>query len=319
MDTIVKIEQDAPEIDTAVERTKDSRLQVELMDDAPFSLTIESAMGILEFGTFKGERPVDDRHVQELFDEMANGRFRAEHVRIAVAVMGGDTFRINGQHTCWARTYMPKGYECVVRKLVYRVPNYEELKKLYSFFDPAYSSRTTNHLTRLLLLDTKATEGLSPTVIGHLSSAFKFWFWGDSRAALRRQGHNEVAMQVQKNPELFQAVAAFYQPFIKTPHVARRQAVIAAIFECWDKRPTLAMDFWKPVCDGLGLTDKEDARYVLMRWLQSHNLETTQDKTKKSTSAEEMYRICINAWNRWRAGEKIVGGMRATSRRVQAK
>lgn len=310
-----------PEIRTDIERVKETRLLCELLEDKPFELTIETAMEMLEYNTFAGERPVDDRHVQELYDEMANGRFRPEHVRITLCHFGADVYRINGQHTMWARTYMPKGYGCNVRRLVYRVNNLEELKKLYAVFDPAYSARSVNHLTRMLLSNTAATEGLATSAIGHLAVGFKFWFWGDNKEEFRRQGHNEVSAQILKTPDLFKSVADFYSPFMRTPHIGHRQAVIAAMFECWEKKPTVAAEFWKPVCDGLGLTEKTDARYALMVWLQVHNLSSAgwKDKAKKNITSEEMYRICILAWNKWRINEKVNGAFRATNRRFTAK
>jgi hypothetical protein len=310
-----------PEITTDVERTREAQLKCDLIEDKPFDLTVEAAYAILELKTFAGERPVDDRHVQELYDEMANGRFRPEHVRIALCYLGADLYRINGQHTCWARISMPKGFACEVRRLVYRVPNEAELKKLYGVFDPAYSARSVNHLTRMLLNNTAATEGIAISTVGYLATGFKFWFW-EKREEFRRAGHNEVSGQILKNPELFKMVANFYTPYTRVPHIFHRQAVIAAMFECWDKKPTIAPDFWKPVCDGLGLTEETDARYALMRWLQSHGVDAggpNRDRTIKAASAEEMYRVCINAWNRWRAGEKVMAGLRTTQRRFNAK
>jgi len=309
-----------PFVDVSIQKVKEARLQCELLRDEPFELSVDAATNILELQTFAGERLVDDRHVQELYDEMILGRFRPEQVRLAVCYVGDDLYRINGQHTCWARINMPPAYKCHIRKLTYRVPNLQELKKLYAVFDPSYSARSVGHLTRILLLDTPATENISVQVISNLAVGFKFWRWG-STPEFRRQGHNEVSNEIQKYANLFQAVATFYQPFYKASHIGKRSAVIAAMFECFDKKPSIAESFWKPVCDGLNLTDPQDARYILMKWLQGASLDAAhydQKKGKKVVSTEDMYRVCINVWNRWRKDEKISGGLRTTNKRFQA-
>lgn len=307
-----------PTIKTDVDRVKETRLNCELVSDERINLTHEEAEATLSLKTFTAERPVDDRHVQELYDEMAGGRFRPEHVNLALCELEGETYRVNGQHTCWARLFMPKNYTCLVRKLVYRVKTREDLKKLYGVFDPSYASRSKNHLIKVMLVETAAAGDLSMSIVGYLATGFKFWKWGgDSRESFRRKGHNEVAAAIQQTPELFQRVGDFYALFQRTPHIKQRQGVIGAMFECFDRRPTIAEDFWKPVCDGLGLSDPSDPRYVLMKWLQERTVDGRGSKGHKVTSAEEMYRVCVNVWNRWRAGEKITS-VRSTSRRFRA-
>lgn len=314
-------ESDPPSINTdGFEKNPLLGLNCKLLKDSPLNLTFEKAEEFLSLATFKDERPVADNHVQELYDEMANGRFRGEHVRMAQCLVTAEnvTFRINGQHTAWARLSMPKKYDCWIRYLEYSVPGHEDLKKLYSTFDPQYSSRSAKHLTRLLLSDTAAVEGLSSNIIGHLAVGYKFWKWGEEG---RRQGPNEVAVAIQKEHELFIRVGRFVSPFFKTPHIGHRSGVIAAMFECFSRRPTFAEEFWKPVCDRIGLSTKTDARYALMTWLERHGIDIapTGRRGKLSTKSEEMYRVSINAWNKWRAGEAVNQLLRGTERRVNAK
>lgn len=311
---------DVPSVDKNYDKSKDSKLNCELIEDKPFELTIDAAFEILELSEFKGERPINNNHVQELYDEMAAGRFRPEHVRLALCKLGDKTYRINGGHTCWARTNMPPGYSCIVRRLIYKVPNDAELKKLYAVFDPSYSARGSRHLTQIMLLDTTAGAGFSPSIIGHLANGFKYWKYGENRTEYRRIGHNELSEEIKKHVPLFQAIGAFWPPFVRVPHIGHRQGVLAAMFECYDRRPTMFEEFWKPVCDQLGLTEKTDARHALMTWLQQHMLDIAPGQKKgKITNTEEMYLVCVNAWNRWRAKDLVTGPLRGTSSRVHAK
>lgn len=302
------------------ERADAARLKCVLISNTAFDLTIPAAERVLTYKTFKAERDVNENHIQELYDEMVSGRFRSEHVNLATAELDGEIYRVNGQHTCWARTFMPANYSCIVRKLDYRVPDMEQLRKLYSVFDPSYASRTVGHLTRVLLVDTPETEGIWTSMIPRMAAAYRFWKY-ESEDARRRMGHNEIANEVKKNSAIFQKVAIFAQAYYNEVWFGRRMAVLAALFECIDKRPSLIDGFWKPVADGLGLMEKNDPRYALRNWLMSRSLnigEGGRREKEKVTSPEEMYRVCISAWNTWRANGKVTV-LRPTHERRVAK
>ena len=303
-----------------IDKSKITRLTCTLLSDKQMNLTVAEAERIVDMKTFKLERPISEAHVQELYDEMANGRFLAEHVRIATAKLGNEVYRINGQHTCLARAFMPANYQCFVRLLEYEVPNEDELRKLYSTFDPAYSARSSTHLIKVLLGDTEATAGINVSVISHIASSYRFWQFPDIEQR-KRQGHNELATLIEANSHAFKTVGEFNQAHRDNEMFVKRHSVIAAMFECHDRRPSIWQDFWKPVCDGLGLTEKTDPRYALRRWLQEHGLAVrgngAKDRAKQSTP-EETYRICISACNKWRDGEGVQT-LRSSGKRVRAK
>src|SRR5262249_24806313 len=81
---------------------------------------------------------------------------------------------------CWMRVWVPEKFEpldCRVRVMVYQVADQEQLRTLYSVFDRG-KARSAAHIGNVLLLGTKAADGMQRRHIALLRSGFKI-FWSE--------------------------------------------------------------------------------------------------------------------------------------------
>jgi hypothetical protein len=280
-------------------------LDAEKVRDGAVVLTTAKAVEYIELRVFPGEREVSDTHVQTLVDEMNRGRFNWDVVILARAELRGVVYKINGQHTSWARLALPDEPSPSVREVVYRVGSDEQLKALYATFDRA-KPRSDTHLTRLELLGTAATDGLSARTITKVTPGFKAWKY-PNREDYRRVGPAEVAAIVNAQyPKLFNTVGKFFAGVdVAAAPLADRSPVLAALFETFDRFPSLAPEFWRDCLEGTNLV-KTDARWHLRKYLEASSLSRKGSNTdKKIVTNEEMYLTCLAAWNRWRKNEEV--------------
>jgi len=292
-------------------------LHYKVLSDRKINLTSAKAYEFLEMPTFNGERPVNERHVQVLYNAWASGRFIWDHVMLALCDCDGKRYRINGQHTCWMRVNIEKEIDAQVREVLYKVDEESQMRAIYSTFDQN-KTRTQGHIIKALTIGTPATTDLWSSAISKLGSGLKFWLYEKEAWQIAPSG--VAALIEDKFPELFKLVGLYWQSHYDENMFLRRNAVTAALFATFDAAPTKAAEFWNPVNNGLGMTDKEDPRYQLRRWLEDHCQSLKGRQAGKSVvNAEETYRVCILAWNKWRKGEKAVGAFRMTDRRHQPK
>lgn len=289
-------------------------LSYRIVSDEMINLSKAQAFDFLEMETFIGERPVSETHVQFLFDEWAGGRFLWHHVLLASAELEGKVYRINGQHTCWMRVNIPddKPVKAECRKVCYRVDTEEQLRTIYSTFD-RNKARTVGHISRVLLTDTSAGRDLPGHIISKVVGGFKV-FWSEDWKHLSRDGMNtnEIIGLIQKRYDsLFNVVGHFIKMHYPDHVFVRRAAVIAAMFSTSEKSVAASVEFWTPVCDWINLTEKGDPRYQLRQMLTNHTVVMTG-----GIGTEDMYRMCINAWNKWRKKESIAV-LRTTDKRMK--
>lgn len=283
-----------------------AELKSELVSDRKLELTVKRAEEFLEMDTFQGERPPADRHVQFLYDQYAVGRFMWEQVCIGIGECEGKRYRLNGQHTCWMRLNVKENISPQVREMVYRVKDMESLRALYCTFD-RNKPRTNSHSLKALLVGTSLTSTIRASAIGNLASGLKFWRFPDTRSSRAMTPDDVAVLCSEQYPELFKAVGALYQELAEDYHPLKRNSVVAAMFATMEAKPDLARDFWGPVGTGLGLTEKTDARHQLRRYLDTHVRASGHGNADDAiaTGPEEMYRVCIGAWNRWRRKESV--------------
>lgn len=296
-------------------------LKCKVISDKTINFTKARAFSYLELETFEGERQVNERHVQFLYNNWVGGRFMWDHVIIAQARCDGKFYRINGQHTCWMRVNLPddyfikKGEEPQVREVVYEVPDEENLRTLYSTFDQN-KTRSAGHVFKALLVGTNHVADVWPSVIGVLGSGLKHWLY--EPADQRLLSANDMAEIVRdKHESLFRIVGLYFQSHYNEWRASRRAAVIGAMFATFDASGGKAPEFWDPVITGLNLVDKSDPRYALRKWLETHY--QGESGTHEYASAEDTYRVCILAWNKWRTGQKAIATLRPTDKRVKAR
>lgn len=288
------------------------QLSAELVTDRRIKLTEELAFKFLEMPTFAGERSVSETHVQYLYDQYSTGRFMWEQAQIATAILGDKQYRINGQHTCWMRVNVGNmKEEPQVRELIYRVQNEENLRAVYCTFD-RNKVRSNGHSLKALLVGSTTAANLWTSGLGHLGRGLIFWKFGDSPQARAMTPEDVAALITGTYSDLFQSVGLIWQDVYESFVPIKRIPVISALFATVEARPNEAKEFWGPVATGLGLNVKTDARYQLRRFLETHG----RGLDLEQSSAEDMFRVCIGAWNRWRKNEPVQV-LKTTDKRVK--
>lgn len=278
-----------------------NKLRAEVVTDKVILLTDEKAAEFLEMETFSGERQVSQKHVQYLYDQYSTGRFLWEQAHIAVAIMGGKKYRINGQHTCWMRMNISDKIEPKVKETVYKVPDEENLRALYCSFD-RNKARSSGHSLKALLVGHSCATDLWASTLGKLALGLRMWRFGDNEQATKMSPEDLATLVTEQYPQLFRTTGILFQEMFDTFPAVQRMGVIAALFATAQVQPNKVNDFWMPLASGLGLNEKTDARYVLRRWLDETARSSSHDG---GVSPEETYRVCINAWNKWRKGTPV--------------
>ncbi len=290
-------------------------LKCEIVSDKPIKFTAAKAFEYLELDTFHGERPVNERHVQFLYNAWSGGRFMWDHVILCCCDYDKKRYRINGQHTAWMRVNIKDSdlkTEPEVREVVYSVASEEQLRILYSTFDQN-KVRSPAHVFKALMSGTREAVDLWPSILTTLSAGLKLWLFERDRALVSSNDLAKLASSDKYQP-LFRIVGLYYQTHYDEALWIRRSAVVASLFATFEKSGGKAPEFWDPVFTGLNLADKTDARYALRNFLQTHK-QSLKGKGVEITSAEDTYRVCILAWNKWRIGQKVSAGLRTTEDR----
>lgn len=261
----------------------------------------------------KVDRKLGEPHVIHLAREMLAGNFRWEQVNLVVANLDGRAFRMNGQHTCWARIYadeqgLDKKTRCPVQLMRYNTATVQDARRLYASLDRG-KSRTHGTVVNSHLLGSEEFDGYKGHHLTLLAQGLGQWLWptsrqrslhgADDRAYLMLKDHHRVALQVGE--------------FIKESRAAdfrhlKRAPTVAAMFETFHKAPQIASDFWSVIRDGIGLSDKQDPRWVLREYLKAAVMTGATHKAsaeQNAVSQEEIYRACIHAWNAFRSQRRL--------------
>lgn len=290
-------------------------LRYRLISDEMINLTRSKAFEILEYDTFSGERPVREHHVQSLYNEWLAGRFLWHQAMVAFGVVlerkenqnVPHIYRLNGQHTCWMRVNIPKDKEpkspCKVRQLAYECQDMDGLREIYSVID-RNSPRTNSHITKVLLADASSCAGIPLSYFNHLISGMRLWLFEGQWDRKFKGNPQEMSALIQgKYKDLFHIVGIFFQTkYTEWPSI-RRSGVVAALFATFQKAGGEAAEFWDKVCNGLGFETKTDPRYQLRIFCDQHT--TNPALGNNAVSAEDLYRISINLWNKWRQGQPV--------------
>lgn len=200
-----------------------------------------------------------------------------------------------------------------VREIIYDAKSEDDLTAIYGMYTSL--PRTDGHLTKLQLLNKSSVEGVNTSNISVLTSGMKFWLF-EKKTERGRYGPAETAALVSKHQLVFRAVGEFIQANAKSAKEIKRQAVIASMFATFNKVPTLAKGFWQHVADGVDLPGDTDPRYKLRELLREVVMYAAGTRNQRTVGAEDLYRMCISAWSKWRNGEKVRAALRTTKRRV---
>lgn len=267
----------------------------------------KEASRLLEYEEFPGDRKLKQPHVDHLIRVMNRGTFRPEQVALMTCKLNGKVYRMNGQHTAWARLEMPENWSCPVQVIEYEAESEEDMRTLYSSIDRG-SPRTRSNVMDSYLVGIPEYEGVKRTTLKHLPQGFILWFWPSSQERRKHDADDVAYLLKTDHYDLSRKVCAFLdkQSTREHRHIFRA-SVVAALFATFHKAPQIANDFWRPVSEGTGMKDKGDPRLKLRNELMRTAVDSGSGSRsdKKCVTAEQMYRLCINAWNAYRDGRNL--------------
>lgn len=268
------------------------------------------------------ERALKNHHVEFLIGEMKRGSFRMELVALGSCICKetGLEYRVNGQHTSWARMEVSekevKSEHVIVLK--YYAETVNDLRRLYASFDRG-TPRTRANVINAYLLDLEQFHGVSQTLIKHVATGIPIWLWSDYNER-RKHAPDDIAFLMQRDhAEVVNRVLGFcsQEPNINSIDFLRRASVMAAMLETFSKAHKASEDFWHAVKVGIGFSSPDDPRLRLRNTLMTTKCEVTRE-SKNVADRETMYRWCIAAWNAWRKGDAMKT-LRVTKNRQRAK
>lgn len=281
---------------------------LKLVTKKTVELTTELATSILELTEFSADRPLKNRHVSYLVDTMRRGTFHPEWVQLIVCEYAGRTYRMNGQHTCWTRIYfeeVPKNWRCPVSLIKYSADNEHAMRMLYASIDRG-AARTKSNVVVSYLYDTEDFSGVSKRSVRNLAEGFAMWHW-DSQAERVKHDGDEIS-NILLNTHLSTAlqVAEILEPYKNDYKHLYRASVVGAMFATFSKVPTIAKTFWEGIKLGVNLT-ADDPRLKLRNLLMTSSVKfgAGANAGKASYNAEDLFRICIYAWNAYRKNVPI--------------
>ena len=257
---------------------------------------------LLELTAFDPDRPLDENHVKHLNNAMKRGTFMPEQVMIITCSLDGTEYRMNGQHTAWARWDMPHDYRCPIQHLRYKAETENDMRRLYASID-RLKPRTTGNIIVSYLFGTPEWKGTSRAVLRKMAEGMSFWKWSGKHEQHLHDADDRAFLLMTDHYDLARKVAAFLEASAgKDGRHVQRRPVVAAMFATFSKSANAATEFWSAVRDGVGFGDKHDPRLVLRNGLLSASIAVGAGAAaeKKSVSSEEMFRWSIQAWNAWR-------------------
>lgn len=263
------------------------------------------------------DRALRDAHVTYLLSAMKRGTFHPEWVQIITCVCDekngthskGTEYRMNGQHTAWARVYMDEDWDCPVRWMIYRAKTTADMRRLYASIDRA-APRTFGNVLNSYLAGTDQFQGASQDTVKRIATGYTFWKAGDYKGsnASSKIDADDLAFRIQtENVDLTKIVTAYILSLKGSEQrlLFRRAPVIGALYETFSVLKIHAADFWDSVRDGTGMESRSDPRLRLRSLLTSTAIEQRPGSRRRVTTPEEMYRCCIHAWNAWRRGATL--------------
>ncbi len=280
---------------------------LKLAESRKMNFTVDEAEKLLGLEEFAGDRPLKNAHVEYIIKAMERGTFHQEFVSLVVCKFEGKTYRMNGQHCAWARTYMPKNYECNVTMLTYTAKSMEDMRILYASIDRS-SPRTRANVINSYLAGTEEFEGVKSSTIRVVPMGFSMWNWKTKHERRMHDGDDVAYLVKTEHYDLTRKVCGFldrhssrdYKHLLRAP-------VVASMFATFHKAPQIALDFWGPVATGTGIDKVGDPRLKLRNELQRVAVDSGNGahSDKKLVSQEYMYRQCIGAWNAFREGRSL--------------
>lgn len=295
------------DIDTSSLRAE----HVERLKIQPIALTEKTANWVFNCEPVPGERPMRDDHVSVLATAMTRGSFLAEVVMLAVCHCEADNkiYRINGQHTSWARiTLDSTTYNPVVNLGIYRAKTMAGVRALYAQFDRG-ATRTRSNLVESYLADAPPFDKYGRALRAALASGVGFYAWPKNHDRTRHDADSVVSLMTGVHKDaVVHAASILNTPTAKESQHIRRAATVAAIMATYYVAPKPSSEFWLKVRDGTDMTEKDDPRLKLRNELLTRAVGSASNRRSKENaplSNEMTYRYCVSMWNAWREKRSV--------------
>lgn len=244
------------------------------------------------------DRPITQRHVEYLGQAMRQGTFLWEDLSIDLCSCNGKVYRLNGQHTAWARIYWkeaPHNLPVTVKRYFARTEN--DMRILYANKDRA-KTRTKGNVVCAYLFGNGQFEGVTRHILERVAQGFSFWMFGIDKDA-KRSGDADAALMQREYLDLALRVCEYYGMIqSEGGRHLQRAPVVGALFETFRKHHEESITFWNAVKHGSNLS-LDDPRLKLRNHLMLHAVNAGRGggSYKKNVSGEEMFSWCIQAWN----------------------
>lgn len=266
---------------------------------------------IAEFtaGDEKIDRNLQMDHVIYLARQMEGGMFRWEQVNLMVCLCEGGKYRMNGQHTAWARVTanLPEGVRTPVQLLTYEAATFQDMRQLYASIDRG-KGRNRGNVVVSYLGGSDEFPGYSKGTLRKLASGLTWHLW-ENQDQRRLHNADEVSYLLLKD---YHRTALAVGTLLNESKPAdskhiNRQPVWGAMFATFAKAPQIAREFWIHVRDGVGIANKDDPRHTLRNFLMSSGLAASRlhNGDTKTVSPEDMYRASLLTWNAHRQGRSL--------------
>jgi len=273
-----------------------------------------------EIEPFVADRPLSKPHVAKLVSEMHEGHFMPEITTVMVANLNGTTYRLNGQHTATAVLEVSEKNEDFalpgVTLITFNVSDEAELRKLYARIDRG-AARTNVQVTNSILAGTTDFVSTSARVLKLLPTGLAFMRFENSTDRKIYAGET-AAHDVQGDfLELSKRVSAFMDELDYRPshhgHMFRGP-VVAALYATFTIDDEDAQTFWQAVATGVGFESETEPAARLRQTLVNTTIHGghLHRGSKVRLGAEEVYRACLHAWNRYREGATFQQALRPT-------
>lgn len=247
-----------------------------------------------------GDRFLKSSRVDYLTNAATGGHFRTCEWASAHCKETGKTYRVNGKHTSTAFAAMngslPKDIHVIAEH--YECDTLEDVAKLYATFDTRNSIRTTSDINRSFAAGIEDLASIGPDIINVCVTGMSMATWGSGEH--RNVGAEVRANLLNQSPDFVLWVAnTIGNKSEKTRHVFRG-AVVAAMFQTWQKAKKDATAFWGLVLDGSGPSHTSPDRVLHKFLLTSRVRILARAGTAAPIDNRALMAKCLHAWNAWR-------------------
>jgi len=265
----------------------------------------ERAKQLLVLNTWEGQRTLSKSKVDHYVNMMRTGQMR----RVDIAIMnvnGYGSWLANGQHVLNA--IIEYGNSFPVSIATYGCDTMRDAADLFATFD-VHATRTQTQIIKSYkhTFDDERITSQPDRALSLCANAFWYIMNGCTFKKLSTSTPDKTLKPklLISYPDDVAAVSKYCKGYF------RKTAVVAAIIQTVRKvGAATAYTFWDAVDTGSMLRSC-DPRYRLRETLINKSYRKMSTVNVYSRMDEE-YRLCISAWNSWRAG-KTIKNLRSTS------